>query len=77
MQAARSFAPLAIFEATHQLSAGPSKRPCETAEEDHAGTLALFNPRDARLIGAGGQAHGFLGHLEFFAALADDVSEGR
>jgi hypothetical protein len=29
---ARLFAPLPFFEPTHQLGAGPSERPCETAE---------------------------------------------
>jgi hypothetical protein len=78
MQAARSFAPFAIFDAAHQLGARPPQSPRDPSEEHRAGTLSLvFNSRDSRLIGAGGQGYGFLGDLTFFAALADDVSEGR
>ncbi len=76
--AARSCALFAIFEATHQLSARPSQSPCDPSEDHGAGFLSLvLNSRDSRLIGAGGQGNGLLGDLKFFAALADDVSEGR
>jgi AcrR family transcriptional regulator len=66
----------AVFEALHQLDAGPAEGSGDALKEHHARALSGLDPGDPRLIGARGQSYRLLAHLQLFAAFADDFAKG-